>query len=188
MFLWYKDSGNDSDSLCLQLVRLLLDSGDLKLMGFRYWWWCLFLILTLDLSCSQEQVYQRKSWVTSRSLFSFFQFTQNATWEKQGHYFSKTVSNPVMFNPVWWEITLHSVWEVKLLKISTSSLLILHFSLTSLNLNFWKKLILNNCTINNCTAQQYKKISCKAGVWSNLSQNNLSKIRTRQHFSILKNF
>lgn len=120
-----------------------------------------------------------ESWVTSSFLFSLFQFTQNATWEKQGHYFCETASNPVLFNSVWWEIMLHSVWEVKLLKISTSSLLILHFSLTSLNLHFWKKLILNDCTINNCIAQQYKKISCKAEMWSNLSQNNLSKIRTR---------
>lgn len=175
-------------TLCLQLVRLLLDPRDLKLMGYRDWWWCLFLISTLDLSCCQEQVYQRKSWVTSSSLFFLFQFTQSATWEKQGHYFCESLSNLVVFSPVWWEIILHSVWEMKLLKISTSSLLILHFSSTSLNSNFWKKLISNDCTINDCTAQQYKKISCKAGVWSNLSRNNLSKIKTRQHFFTLKNF
>lgn len=146
------------------------------------------LISALDLSCSQEQVYKRKSWVTSSSLFSLFQFTQNAAWENQGHHFCESLSNPVVFSPVWWEIMLHSVWEVKLLIISTSSLSILHFSSTSLNSNFWKKLIPDYCATKDCTAQQYKNISCKAAVWSNLSQNNFSKIKARLHFCILKNF
>lgn len=164
-------------SLCLQLARLLLGSSDLKLRGLRYWWWCFFLIHASDLSCSQEQAHQRKSWVTGSSLLSLFQFTQNSPWEKQGHHFCEWASGPLVFSPVWSEIMLLSVWEVKLLRISTFSLLILHFSLTTLNLNFRKKLILNYCTINDCTAQQYNKISWKAGVWSNLSQNSLRKIK-----------
>lgn len=166
MLLW----SADSEKLCLQLLRLLLDSNYLQLMGFRYWWY-VFLIPMLDLSCSREQFHQRKSCVLTSFFLSLFQFTQNATWDKQWHYFREIVIRPVAFTPKWWEIMLHSVWEVRHLKNSTSCLLIFHFRLIFLNLDFWNKFILNDCMINNCTVQQYKMINWKTGKvnWNTLN-------------------